>query len=248
MWLSVFTTISFIIRVMPLKRFLRFSCNHFKKASLLWLKWRKLPKALSLEVEVRLWLWFRRWQSVFGGTQHCHNIIWLSLTQNEQDAKLPWKRSWAHTVKEWQQAAVPPLFKCKYLTELINGYTINMDPLKGAGASVLPHGPKGHRVTSKKSFVDPLDHYWFNLAISNSIPPQTNAFSHSRSLLDCQPLPATVTSAAGSRKRPAVFQSKNTLSFAEPDALAWFGQLMYTTITMETAAFHTLKINHSLNL
>lgn len=154
--------------------FLRFSCNNLQKASLLWLKQRNLPKAYSLEVEARLWLWLRGCQSVFGGIQCCHIITWLSLTQNEQDANLPWKRSWAHTVREWERAAVPPLFKCKYLTELINGYTINMDPVKGAGASVLPHGPKGHRVISKKSCVDPLDQYWFNLAISNSTLPSTN--------------------------------------------------------------------------
>lgn len=33
-----------------------------------------------------------------------------------------------------ERAAMPPLFKCRYLTELLNRYTINMDLLKGAGA------------------------------------------------------------------------------------------------------------------
>lgn len=73
---------------------------------------------------------------------------------------------------ENERAAVPPLFKCKYLTEPVNRYTINMDPLKGAGAWMLPQGSKGRRVKSKKSHVDPLDQYWLNFAISSSPPPK----------------------------------------------------------------------------
>lgn len=39
---------------------------------------------------------------------------------------------------------------------------------------MLPWGPKGHRVKSKKSYVDPLDQYWLNFAVSSSpTPPPT---------------------------------------------------------------------------
>lgn len=39
--------------------------------------------------------------------------------------------------KDTERAAVHPLFKCKYLTEPVNRYTINMDPVKGGRCSSL---------------------------------------------------------------------------------------------------------------
>lgn len=54
----------------------------------------------------------------------------------------------------------------------IDSYMINMDPLKGAGAWMLPQGPRGHRVKSKKSNVDPLDQYWLNFCyLQQPYPP-----------------------------------------------------------------------------
>ena len=90
------------------------------------------------------------WRDVFGGIQCCHNVPWLSLPRNEKQTNLPWRRCRAQTEWTRRRAAVPRLFKCKYLTEPVNRYTINMDPLKRAGAWMLPQGPKGHRVKSKK--------------------------------------------------------------------------------------------------
>lgn len=51
----------------------------------------------------------------------------------------------------------------------------------------------------KKSNVGPLVQYWLNFSCLQQAclpgPGQTNVFSHSTSLFDCQPLLATVTSA-----------------------------------------------------
>lgn len=43
---------------------------------------------------------------------------------------------------ERERAAAPPLFKCKYLTEAVNRYTINMDPLKGGRCLNVALGAK----------------------------------------------------------------------------------------------------------
>lgn len=137
--------------------------------SLCWGWSKKSAKTLVREVETGLDCGWRDVR-VFGGIQCCHIVSWLSLPRNYKRCRpslkmLPcpyWKRA---------RAAVPPLFKCKYLTEPVNRYAINMDPLKGAGAWMLPQGPIGHRVKFWKSNVDPLDQYWLNFAISSSPPP-----------------------------------------------------------------------------
>lgn len=36
-----------------------------------------------------------------------------------------------HGERQSERAVVPSLFRCKYLTEAVNSYTINMDQLKG---------------------------------------------------------------------------------------------------------------------
>lgn len=66
-----------------------------------------------------------------------------------------------------------------------------MDPPMGAGAPMLPQGPKGHRVVSKKSNVDPFRSLLIEFCYLQQPCPQTDVFSIRTSLCDCQPLSAT---------------------------------------------------------
>lgn len=75
-----------------------------------------------------------------------------------------------HREREW--AAVPPLFRCKYLEEPVDRYTINMDPLMGGRCFNVASGAKRSQGRiQKKSNVDPLDHDWLNLVFSRSPSP-----------------------------------------------------------------------------
>lgn len=71
-----------------------------------------------------------------------------------------------------ERAAVPPLFKCKYLTEPLNRYAINMDPLKGGRCLNVASGAKRSQGQIWKSNADPLDQDWLNFAFSSSPPPK----------------------------------------------------------------------------
>ncbi len=170
-----------------------------------WSKEKSAKAFIVLEVETGLDCG-RGDVRVFGGIQCCRNVSWLSLPRNykKKMPTLPWRCSRAQSWRrERERAAAPPLFKCKYLTEPVDRYAINMDPLKGGQAlECCLRGQKGHRVKSEKGNVDPLDQYWLNFVISSSpsSPPQTNTFSCGMSLFDCQPLRATVTSAARADK------------------------------------------------
>lgn len=61
---------------------------------------------------------------------------------------------------------------------LVNRYTINMDPLKGAGARMLPQGPKGHGVGSKKSNVDPFRSLLIEFCYLQQPCPPNRCFQH----------------------------------------------------------------------
>lgn len=56
---------------------------------------------------------------------------------------------------------------------------------------MLPRGPKGHRVVSKKSNVDPFRSLLIEFCYLQQPCPQTDVFSIRMSLVDCQPLSAT---------------------------------------------------------
>lgn len=100
---------------------MRFSYMNLRQASLLWLK--QSAKALVLEVETRL--------VVVEGMSESLEVYSVVLTS--PDCRY-YAIKMLLCLTESERAAVPPLFKCKYLTEPVNRYTINMDPLKGAGA------------------------------------------------------------------------------------------------------------------
>lgn len=67
----------------------------------------------------------------------CRDHAIIKMSTFPEDAAM-------HMLKDMEGAAVPPLFKCKYLTEHVNRYVINMDPLNG---QVLECCFRGQRVT-----------------------------------------------------------------------------------------------------
>lgn len=97
---------------------------------------RHLRRPLVLEVEAGF---------DCGWIECCHNL-WLSLSRNLKACQ-PFLRMLLCTERIGCRTF---RFSNANISELVDRYTINMDLLMGAGASMMPQGPRGHEVRSKK--------------------------------------------------------------------------------------------------